>query len=144
MHLLKLLFQELQLRPTTPQRQLTAPLGDQLTTQGKNAEVFFYLIFPEFQNLSPHLVYSLLWKGWLEQNLRLSVRVWTRCLLRLPAIWRKHPQRFNPYLCLLGSVCDRQHECQFFLPVSIMLSNLPILVSSWNLKLIGDLRVGKF
>ena len=78
MHMLKLLFQELQVWPTTlgrdsqpsgahlettkplcsRERQKTTHLG-LLTTQGENAAVFLNLVFPEFQNPSLHLVYSL-------------------------------------------------------------------------------------
>ena len=75
--MVKLLFPELQVRPTTPwsdsqpprtqletseplcsrERQTArTPTWGQLTALGKNAAVFLNLIFPEFQNLSPHLV----------------------------------------------------------------------------------------
>ena len=89
MHMLKLLFQKLQIRPAlAPGRDSQPPGGtakgdclrtswgirvimfqeetddrppwEQLTAPGENAAVFFHQISPEFQNPSPHLVYSLL------------------------------------------------------------------------------------
>ena len=72
------------------------------------------ILFPEFQ--TPYLHFVLLIKrATLKWNLRQSVRVQTHSLLRSLAIWIRHPERFNPCLCLLGLVCDRQHECWSFL-----------------------------
>ena len=96
MHMLKLLFQELQVRPTTPlrdsrpagaqletskplysrERQKTAYPWEQLTTQGENTLGFFFLnlIFHESQNPSLHFVFCYK-KAGLEGNVRWSIRV---------------------------------------------------------------------
>ena len=93
--MLKLLFQELQVWPTTlgrdsqpsgahlettkplcsRERQKTTHLG-LLTTQGENAAVFLNLVFPEFQNPLLHFVLCYK-KGGLKENVRWSIRVKT-------------------------------------------------------------------
>ena len=70
----------------------------------KNAAAFIGLTFPWIQ--IPYLYFSSQKRVSLKWNLRWSVRVQTHHLLRLPTIWIKCPQRFNPCLCLLGLVGD--------------------------------------
>ena len=71
---------------------------------GQECCSFFHLILPESQALTAPCLFpvikSLAWK----QKGRCFVRVWTRHLLRLPAIWIERPKRFSRCHCLLGLV----------------------------------------
>ena len=82
---------------------------------GKLPDCSFYLInfFPESQIPYLHF-FPLRKKAGLKRKVRWSVRGQTHRVLRSPAIWIKRPWRFNPCLCLLGLVGDRQHEPQLF------------------------------
>ena len=141
MYMVKLLFQKLQIRPILAPGRDSQPPGALLkaTTWGQveasrplcsrerqtinhpslgtaNCPAqeccsFFHLICPEFQNLSPHIVYSCYENVGLERKCRMVFfRVWTRHFLGSPAVWIKHPQSFNPCLHLLGLARDRWHK----------------------------------